>query len=81
MVLEAQALPDYRLRLHFSDGTTGTADLKDFVFSDHRAIVAALREPKVFAAIRVEADTVVWSNGFDLAPEFLRSKLPAEAAA
>ena len=34
---------------------------------------AALRERSAFSAIRVEMDTVVWENGFDLAPEFLRA--------
>jgi hypothetical protein len=70
-VTAAKALPEYRLRLRFSDGTEGEVALKDFVFTDTRPIVAALRDPNAFAAIRVEFDTVVWANGFDLAPEFL----------
>ena len=74
-VLEAMALPDYRLQVRFSDGSAGIVDLKSFVFADQRPIVAALREPAPFAAMRVESDTVVWANGFDLAPEFLRSRL------
>jgi hypothetical protein len=70
-VTAATALPEYRLQLRFSDGTEGEVALKDFVFRDTRPIVAALRDPNAFAAIRVELDTVVWANGFDLAPEFL----------
>jgi hypothetical protein len=46
-------------------------DLRELVFSDSRPIVAALRAAAAFAAIRVDADTVVWENGFDLAPEYL----------
>lgn len=80
-VLEADALPEYRLRLRFSDGKEGEVDLKDFVFSDARSIVAALRDAAAFAAIRVEADTVVWANGFDLAPEFLHARLRSHARA
>jgi len=34
-----------------------------------------LRDPAVFAALRVDMDTVVWESGFDLAPEYLRSLL------
>lgn len=72
-VTDARALPDYRLRVGFSDGSEGEVDLRGFVESDTRPIVTALRDRAAFAAIRVEMDTVVWENGFDLAPEFLRA--------
>ena len=80
-VTEANALPEYRLRVRFSDGTGGEVDLKEFIAADHRPIVAELRNPAAFAAIRVEMDTVVWANGFDLAPEFLHAKARAHSAA
>lgn len=73
-VTEAKALADYRLRVRFSDGTEGEVDLKAFIESDSRPIVRALRDRGAFAAIRVEMDTVVWANGFDLAPEFLHER-------
>lgn len=72
-VTQAKPLPNYRLWLRFSDASEGEVELRDFIFTDSRQIVRELRDPKVFGAIRVEADTVVWENGFDLAPEFLRS--------
>ena len=74
-VTDAKALHEYRLWLRFSDGAEGEIDLKAFIESDSRAIVAALRDRAAFSAIRVEFDTVVWSNGFDLAPEFLRERV------
>jgi hypothetical protein len=80
-VTEARALPGFRLWLRFSDAACGEVNLRDFVESDHRSIVRQLRDPVAFAAIRVEADTVVWGNGFDLAPEFLRARLESNAAA
>jgi hypothetical protein len=72
-VTDAKALPDYRLRVGFSDGSEGEVDLKEFIEADSRPIVKALRDRATFSAIRVEMDTVVWENGFDLAPEFLRA--------
>ena len=72
-VTDVQALPDFRLRVRFSDGSEGDVDLKRLIESDTRPIVTALRDCAAFAAIRVELDTVVWENGFDLAPEFLRA--------
>ena len=80
-VIAARALPDHQLWVRFSDDTEGQVDLKDFIVSDARPIVAALRDPVVFSAIRVEMDTVVWSNGFDLAPEFLYARARAHASA
>lgn len=71
-VIDAKPLPDYRIWVRFSDGAEGVVDLGNFVAVDQRPIVQALRDPAAFAAIRVDSDTVVWENGFDLAPEFLR---------
>jgi hypothetical protein len=70
-VIDAQALPAYRLWVRFSDEAEGEVGLERFVFDDPRPIVAALRDPLLFAQARVDLDTVVWPNGFDLAPEFL----------
>jgi hypothetical protein len=40
-----------------------------------------LRDSATFSAIRVDSDTVVWDNGFDLAPEFLRERLRSSTEA
>ena len=80
-VTEARTLPDYRLWVHFSNATEGEIDLTDFITSDARPIVAALRDLATFSAIRVDMDTVVWANGFDLAPEFLRARAKSHASA
>jgi hypothetical protein len=80
-VTEARALPDHRLWIRFSDGKEGEVDLKELIFVDTRPIVAALKDPAVFSAINVDMDTVVWANGFDLAPEFLYSHAKCRAVA
>ena len=80
-VVDAKALPDYRLWLRFSDNVEGEVDLKKFVENDHQPIITALQNIKTFTTIRVEMDTVVWANGFDLAPEFLRANMRAHASA
>jgi hypothetical protein len=80
-VTEAKAMPGFRLWLRFSDASQGQVDLREFVESDRREIVRQLRDPAVFANLTVGADTVVWANGFDLAPEFLRARLNTDAAA
>jgi hypothetical protein len=80
-VTEAKALPGFRLWLRFSDASEGEVVLREFIESDRREIVRQLRDPAVFANLAVDADTVVWANGFDLAPEFLRARLNTDAAA
>ena len=80
-VTDARTLPDYRLWVRFSDGVAGEIDLKDFIAADTCPIVVALRDLTTFSAIRVEMDTVVWANGFDLAPEFLRMCAMSHASA
>lgn len=80
-VTDAKALPHFCLWVRFSDDTEGEVNLKDFVANDPRPVVAALRDPAAFAAIRVEMDTVVWASGFDLAPEFLHEKARTHASA
>lgn len=79
-VTDARTLPDYRLWIRFSDNIEGEFDMKDFIASDWRPIVTALRDAAMFSSIRVEMDTVVWSNGFDLAPEFLYAQAKAHAS-
>ncbi len=80
-VTDAKAFPDYRLWVRFSANTESEIDLKDFIASDARPLVAALRDQSAFSAIHVEMDTVVWANGFDLAPEFLYARAKAHASA
>jgi len=80
-VTDAKHLGGYRLWVRFSDASEGHVDLSELVLNDKRQIVAALRDPAVFAAMRVDMDTVVWNNGFDLAPEYLHARAKAATAA
>jgi hypothetical protein len=80
-VTDARHLGAHRLWVRFSDASEGEIDLGDLVLSDKRPIVVALRDPAAFAAIRVDMDTVVWDNGFDLAPEYLHARLKATPVA
>jgi hypothetical protein len=80
-VTEAKALPGYRLWVRFSDSSQGEVDLREFITSDSREIVRQLIDPAVFGNLTVDSDTVVWANGLDLAPEYLRARLNTDAAA
>lgn len=80
-VTDARHLGAYRLWVRFSDATEGEIDLGDLIRGDQRPIVVALRDPAAFAALRVDMDTVVWDNGFDLAPEYLYARSRAATTA
>lgn len=70
-VTDASYVDGYRIEVEFSDGGRGEVDLKDAILNDHREIVRELKDLAQFKCFRVDMDTVVWDNGFDLAPEFL----------
>ncbi len=76
-VEEAKYLQDYSIWIKFNDGSAGTVDLRETIFGDHRPIFLELKDIEKFKRFRVDLDTVVWDNGLDLAPEYLRQKLVA----
>lgn len=74
-VTHAKHLQDYKIEIAFDDNKQGVIDLRDVIYNDKRAIFQELRDVEKFKQIRLDADTVVWNNGLDLAPEFLYEKL------
>ncbi|MEO5341262.1 MAG: DUF2442 domain-containing protein [Magnetococcus sp. MYC-9] len=74
-VVDARHEQEYRVHIRFNDGVEGVADLQETICHDHRTIFQELRDPAAFRSFRVEMDTLVWDNGLDLAPEYLRSLL------
>jgi len=69
-VKEAKYLHDYVISVRFSDGAEGEVDLAGELEGE---VFGPLRDLKAFKSFRVdpELQTIVWSNGADLAPEFL----------
>jgi len=64
-VIAVKALPGYRLRLTFSDGCSGTADLAADIAAGGE-MVDALRDEAAFARVFVEEGVPTWPNGFDI---------------
>jgi hypothetical protein len=63
-------LPGHRLDLRFNNGESGIVDLSDELDGE---MFEPLKDPNLFATARQHPvmRTVAWSNGADLAPEFL----------
>ncbi len=70
-VIDARALGGHRVWLRFDDGTEGELDLAGELDGP---VFVPLRDPAYFARFTID-DTLVWPNGADFAPEFLRERL------
>ena len=67
-VTEVQATDDYRLILTFDNGERRLFDLRPYLSIGR---FAELRDIAVFKQISVSFDTVEWTTGLDIDPEFL----------
>lgn len=74
-VTHAHYIEGYKIHVTFNDHHEGMLDLKEVITKDPRAIFKGLSDIEQFKRFKVAADTVVWENGLDLAPEFLYQKL------
>lgn len=74
-VVEASYIKDYQIRLVFNDKKSGIVDLRSTIQDDHREIFKELKNLNKFRQFKVDADTIVWNNGLDLAPEYLHDLL------
>lgn len=68
-VEKATYLNGYRIQVSFDNGRTGIADLADIL----KGIFEPLKDKTLFSQFKIdkEIDTVSWSNGADIAPEYL----------
>ena len=73
-VINAKYKKDYCLWIKFNDGAEGIVDLKDALYGE---MFEPLKNLKKFRSFWVdpELETIVWKNGADFAPEFLRQRL------
>ncbi len=75
----ATAIRDFRLDVMFVDGTRGEVDLRNFLtdIGTNDTVFEALRDPSVFAQVRVVMGAVQWANGADLAPDAMYDAIKA----
>jgi hypothetical protein len=73
-VEEARYVRDFVIWLRFNNGAEGEVDLKDELFGE---VFEPLQDVAQFRLFRLdpELNTIAWSNGADLAPEFLQERL------
>jgi hypothetical protein len=77
-VVEARHVSGYTVWLRFRDGTSGEIDLSAAL---EGRVFEPVRDPAMFSrfSIHPEFHTLVWPNGADLAPEYLRENVRVTA--
>ncbi|MDM3870522.1 DUF2442 domain-containing protein [Porticoccus sp. W117] len=70
-IKSARYVSDYILWVAFDDGTDGKIDIKNELKGP---VFEPLKDVAIFSKVAVdpELETVVWPNGADFAPEFLK---------
>jgi hypothetical protein len=67
-VVSAEYEGGHRIRLSFSEGTVKTVDFRKWMDGP---VFEPLKDPSYFRRFFLDAGTVVWPNGADIAPETL----------
>ncbi len=69
-ILDVEVIKDFILKLEFDDGTVKIVDVKPLLTGP---VFKPLKDPAFFAKVSIDplAQTVVWPNGADFAPEAL----------
>ena len=77
-IVDARYVEGHTIWLRFADGTEGEVNLGGEL---HGEIFEPLKDTEYFRAFQLhpELRTIVWPNGADFAPEFLRGALRVAA--
>jgi hypothetical protein len=80
MILEAEPLDGWVVRVRFEDGTAAEVDLSYLL--GYGGVFEPLRDPGYFQQLRAdrEAGTIVWPNDADIAPETLYAAAQTRSA-
>lgn len=68
-------LSDYRFAVSFMDGYSGVVEMSKLIFSSQSGVFASLRDPDLFASLRVRLGVVTWPRGIDLATDAMYDQL------
>ncbi len=77
VVLTAEYRGDHKVHLVFHDGIEGTVDIGQWLDGP---VFEPLKDRAFFQRFFIEAGTLVWPNGADIAPETLYESIKSKAA-
>ena len=77
-IVEGRYVSGHTVWLRFSDGAEGEVNLSAELYGE---VFEPLKDVEYFRKLRVDSElrTVVWPNGADFAPEFLRAAVRVAA--
>ncbi len=78
VVVHAEYLDGFRIRVVFNDGVEGTIDFSKWLTGP---VFEPLKDRAYFARFFIEGGTVAWPNGADIAPETLHERAKVSDAA
>jgi hypothetical protein len=73
-VIGVHPLGGYKLKVEFSDGTTGVRDFQS-VASKTGSMAEPLKDPAYFARVFIEDGALTWPNGYDWDPIALHDEM------
>lgn len=73
-VSKVEAMPSFRLRVQFEDGTAGVVDMANFLKREC-GVFKVLRDVDVFGSVHVNHGAVTWPDELDLAPDRMHDEL------
>jgi hypothetical protein len=79
-ILDVEVIRDHILKIEFNDGTVKVVNVKPLLTGP---VFEPLHDPDFFSNVTIDpiAQTVVWPNGADLAPEALYELKSVESVA
>jgi hypothetical protein len=74
-LITVKPLTDHRLELEFEDGVQGVLDMSPYL---DFGVFSRLKDPEAFQSVKVSFDTLEWSCGPDLDPEWIRDHIQVD---
>ena len=73
-IIKAEYIQEFTVKIWFNDGLEKIVDLKNYIHTKKHPFFQPLKQIDEFKKFHVHK-TLVWDNGADIAPEYLRDKL------
>lgn len=70
-VTKVEPKDNYQIYIEFDNDECGVLDMEPYL---NFGVFSRIRDRAVFSKVRVSFDTIEWSNGIDLDPQFVYEK-------
>jgi len=74
-VIKVIAKDDYQVYIEFDNNECGILNMEPYL---NFGVFSQIKDPNLFAKVKVSFDTIEWENGIDLDPQFVYEKCVKE---